>query len=505
MSVGDLLRERACSEPSRVALVDVAENGSRSEHTYGELDRDARAAAAALQAAGVPAGGRVALVAQNGRAYVTAWFGAIYAGCTVVPIPILSAVPEIAFRIGHARCDAAIADGARSAAVKRAIESLGSPIRVLAAEALAGGEPIDEPVAPAEDAMILYTSGTTGWPKGAAITHASLRAHTAALVSTVLRIDAEDRILGALPLAHSYGMRMVVLAAFCVGARAVIIGRFDAAMTMSLLEREGITFLPVVPTMLSAIGTLPREAERASFPRLGWCLSAGAPLADDVRERAEARLGVLVRQGYGLTEATFSTIDAPPAERTIGSVGRAVPGVEVRTTDEDGRDVPTGSTGEVRVRGRNVMRGYIDDEEATAAVMGDGWVRTGDVGRLDAEGRLFVVDRIKDMILRAGHNVYPSEVEAVISRHPAIEEVAVVGRPDAHYGEEIVAVVVLRPGATLDLPALDAYCRESLAPTKVPREIAVVDALPLGPSRKILKRALRAQIAEGALRPTRIS
>jgi long-chain acyl-CoA synthetase len=365
--------------------------------------------------------------------------------------------------------------------------------------------------------MILYTSGTTGAPRGAAITHASLLAHTAALVEHALGLGPDDRVMGVLPLTHSYGIRMVVLATLHAGASAVLVPRFDAVSTLRLLTAECVTWLPVVPTMLAALaaarwtlGPGPnvhlagRNSEAARFPALRWCLSAGAPLAEDVRVRAEARLGVEVRQGYGLTEATFCTIDAPPVPRTPGSVGRPVPGIEVRIAGADGRDAMPGDTGEVRVRGDNVMRGYVGDDDATQHVIRDGWLHTGDIGRLDVHGALFVVDRTKDLIIRGGNNVYPSEVEDVLARHPDVAEAAVVGRPDAYYGEEIVAVVVLRDGATLDPAALDAHAREHLSPVKVPRELAVVDALPLGPSRKVLKRELREMLAAGKLEVRRV-
>ena len=500
MSLVDALRARAARHPDRVALIDAG-GAARGETTYGELERGAREVAAAIGRAGIPAGGRIGLIAESSSAFARAWLGIACAGCSVVPVPILSAAPEIALRLGHARCDAIVVDDERRGVAGRAVDALGRALHVLALDELAGAPPIAAPIPPPDDeAMILYTSGTTATPRGAVITHRSLAAHTEALVAHVLRIGENDCILGVLPLTHSYGIRMVVLTALLAGARAVIVPRFEPREALELLARESVTFLPVVPTMLSSLAAVSANEAPARFPALGWCLSAGAPLADDVRVRAEARLGVEVRQAYGLTEATISTVDAPPAPRTPGSVGRAVPGVEVRIFDADGQTLPSGTDGEVVVRGQNVMRGYVDDEAATAEAIRDGWVHTGDVGRLDERGVLTVVDRTKDVIIRGGVNVYPSEVEDVLARHPAVLEVAVVGRPDPHYGEEIVAVIVARPGVELDPRTLDALAREHIAKNKVPRELAVVLALPLGPSRKIQKRELRAQIAAGTLR-----
>jgi len=226
---------------------------------------------------------------------------------------------------------------------------------------------------------------------------------------------------------------------------------------------------------------------------LRWVLSAGAPLADALCRRAEARLGCEVRQGYGLTEASFSTIDAPPAPRTIGSVGRPVAGVEVRIAAD----------GEVEVRGPHVMAGYLDG--TPAPVDAGGWLRTGDLGRLDDDGRLWIVDRKKDLIIRGGNNVYPAEVEDVLATHPDVAEVAVVGRPDDYFGEEIVAVVVARAGHAPTADELAAFARARLPAVKQPRELAFVDALPLGPSGKVLKRALRQQLADGTLPTTKPS
>jgi long-chain acyl-CoA synthetase len=233
-------------------------------------------------------------------------------------------------------------------------------------------------------------------------------------------------------------------------------------------------------------------------------LCAGAPLADETVRRAEVVLGVELRQGYGMTEATFSTLNAPPDRRVIGSVGKPAWGVELRVVDVEGRDVPCGQTGQVLVRGPNVMTGYLLDEEATNEALSDGWVHSGDVGVLDQEGRLRIVDRTKDLIIRGGYNVYPSEVENALGAHPDVHEVAVVGRPDAFYGEEVVAIIVPRAGATLDAQALHVFLAERVSRTKLPREYAVVSQLPLGASGKIHKRTLRDQLLAGQLKAEKL-
>jgi long-chain acyl-CoA synthetase len=355
-------------------------------------------------------------------------------------------------------------------------------------------------VDPTSAAMILYTSGTTGEAKGALISHRALVTHTRVLVDDVLRLGEGDRVLGVLPLAHSFGCRMVMLASLRAGCRCVLVPRFGAAASLAAMIEERITWVPAVPTMYAAWGSLP-EGPRPEALR--WCLAAGSPMADEIARRAEARLGVEVRQAYGMTEATISTLNTPPDERIYGCVGRPAPGIEVRIVDEHDRDAAPGATGEVVVRGHNLMTGYLDDPAATAEAMRGGWMHTGDVGRLDEAGRLFVVDRLKDMIIRGGNNVYPSEVEAALASHPGVREVAVVGRPDDYLGEEVVAVVVPRGTGAPPVEELRDWAAARVAATKVPREYAFVETLPLGPSRKVLKRELRDRVASGSLRPVR--
>lgn len=463
--IARLLAAAAARFGERPFLVDDAGRAA----SFAAVDSLARRMAAGLAARGVRPGDRVALMAPNSPAFVACWFGIAYAGAAVVPIPTVSAPPEVAHRLAHARCrllvDAAVleelarADGAAAPA--------------------AGGE--------GDVAMILYTSGTTGTAKAAAFSHASLATHTANVARTV-GIGADDVILGALPLTHSFGCRMVMLLAAHTGARVALMARFDAARALARLDADGVTWWPAVPTMLAAACAQPGPPPRA----LGWVLSAGAPLPDALCRRAEARLGCEVRQGYGLTEASFSTIDAPPAPRALGTVGRPVAGVELRLV-----------AGEIQVRGPHRTLGYLDDAAATAAALDGDWLRTGDVGRLDAEGRLVIVDRTKDLIIRGGNNVYPSEVEAALAAHPAVAEVAVVGRPDDYFGEEVVAVVVPRAGRAASADELAAFARARVAATKVPREYAFVAAMPLGPSGKVLKRALRQELAAGRLATVR--
>jgi long-chain acyl-CoA synthetase len=501
VNVGQILHQAAACWPERLALVDLGhERGTRRELRFAELDEHARTIAALLNSHGLEAGTSVALIGESSAELVAAWFGIVYAGCAVVPIPILSAPPELRFRIEHARCGAVLFDAARAELVQAALEELHpAPARIdLALAERSTQTPVRDPVdtAPSEIAMILYTSGTTGKPKGAAISHASLSLHTAALVHHALRLTPDDRVLGVLPLTHSYGCRMVMLASFFAGARCVLLPRFDAARALAVLHDEAISWLPAVPTMYAAWAA---EPQGPALPALRWCLCAGAPLADETARRAERRLGVEVRQGYGMTEATFCTMNAPPDARVLGSVGKPVWGVELRIVDAAGHDAAPGQDGEVVVRGQNVMSRYLHDPEATAQAQTDGFIHSGDVGRLDADGRLAIVDRIKDLIIRGGFNVYPSEVEDALASHPDVRDVAVVGRPDDYYGEEVVAVVVKHAQTELDAAALMDWVRVRLGQPKLPREVVFLDALPLGPSGKVQKRVLRDWLREGRL------
>jgi long-chain acyl-CoA synthetase len=470
LNAAQAIRHWALRDPHRVALIDHA------AITYAELDALARGAASYLGTRGVVAGDRVALSVPNGRGFLAAYFGALYAGVTILPLPPMSAPPEVKARLQHARCKALIDD-----------------TDALLAHAATDAPPRD--LAPDTVAMLLYTSGTTGVAKGAMITHASLVAHTAALVHHVLRLSERDRVLAVLPLTHSYGIRMTLLAPFYAGATTILRERFEARDVLDTLARERITWFPGVPTMFHALA----HEDAPALADLRWCLSAGAPLPRAIRLRAEQKLGVPVRQGFGLTEATFSTVSTPDDEQGEDSVGKPVFGIEVRIVGPEGESLPANTPGEVCVRGQNVMAGYLDDPDATRDAIRDGWLHSGDIGQLDEAGRLSIVDRIKDMIIRGGFNVYPAEVEAVLVKHPAIREAAVVGIPDERYGEEVLAALVLHPGASLDTNELDVFCRAHLSRVKLPRRVTILDSLPQGPSGKVQRREVRRLAEAGAL------
>ena len=441
-NVGCFLHDWAERDPERTGIIDA---GRGDLHvSYRELDRRAGRVASSLRSRGLDPGDRVAICTANGVDFVAAWFGAVYAGCATLPIPATATAPEIAFRLAHAQCGALLTDVERAEVAKKSLARARSESRFMqVAETIDDAPEASAPV-PVDSnafAMLLYTSGTTGAAKCACITHGSLQAHTRTLVEDVIGLSHTDRVLGTLPLTHSYGIRTTLLVPFYAGATTVFVPKFSPSKTLALCRTHRVTWLPGVPTMFIAWANhLDAEVPGA----LRWCMSAGAPLLEDVRLRAEQHLGAPVRQAYGLTEANLTAINAPPDEAAPGSCGKPVRGVQVRIASDAGAEVPQGSHGEVLVRGPNVMAGYLDDKMATAHVMRDGWLHTGDIGFLDAEGRLTIVDRSKDLILRGGASIYPSELEAVLRGHPAVQDCAVVGRSDDYYGEEVAAVVVDR-------------------------------------------------------------
>jgi long-chain acyl-CoA synthetase len=495
VNVGSFLHRWAQQEPGRIGIIDAGRGDLAL--SYQELDCQASRVAAHLLERDLGAGDRVAICTANGLEFVAAWFGAVYAGCTALPIPSMSTAREIAFRLQHAGCKALLTDSTRVEVARESRLRAGIHAELLQVDKAI--EHVESEPAPLElpsdsIAMLLYTSGTTGAAKGVCITHHSLATHTQALVEKTLRLTEDDRVLGTLPLSHSYGIRMTLLVPFCAGASTVFVPKFSPSRTLELCTAQRVTWLPGVPTMFVAWAN---ERAQPKPPCLRWCMSAGAPLTEEVRLRAQERLGAPVRQGYGLTEATFTTINAPPDDAVPGSSGKPVPGVEVRIADDFGKDLPRGAHGEVLIRGQNVMAGYLDDKLATAHVMRGGWLHTGDIGFLDEEGRLTIVDRSKDLILRGGASIYPSEIENVLSCHPAIHDVAIVGQPDDYYGEEVVAVIV--PNGKTSAGDLDRWIRERLAAYKVPRRYAFVEALPQGTSGKTLKRRLRDQLISGEI------
>ncbi|MCO4762382.1 MAG: AMP-binding protein [Myxococcales bacterium] len=501
-NVGLRLISAAERWPDAVALVDYGDCGPDGEPrrwTWQALAHRARTLAGAIADAQLPPDQPIALMGRNGAEYVARWFAVALVGRVLVPIPTQAAPAELAERM--ATCGLILHDHettelVQTTAAAMASDECGAP--AVWGPIVAQSHRMLEMISsknPEDPALLLYTSGTTGASKGALISHGALVTHTRNVCASAVLLGPSDVVLAALPFSHSFGLRMVLLACATSGARMVSLPKFTAPLAWRAMVDQGVTWLPVVPTMLAALVRAPQTPRP---PSLRWSLSAGATLPEAQRMRASEVLGAPVYQGYGMTEATFSTIDHPPAEPTPGSVGKPVHGVQVRVVGEDGQELRAGERGEVWIRGANTFLRYLDAPEATQAVKRDGWVRSGDIGVRDATGRLAIVDRKKDLIISGGFNVYPSEVESVIQRFAGVHQVAVVAMPDAYLGE--VAVAVLVTSEAIDLSQLHLWLAQRLTRYKLPRRYAETDALPLGPSRKVQKRRLRAALVRGDLK-----
>jgi long-chain acyl-CoA synthetase len=352
--------------------------------------------------------------------------------------------------------------------------------------------PASEVVERAEDdtAVLLYTSGTTGRPKGAELTHDNLVNNVRITQSDLIQLTADDAVFGGLPLFHAFGQSCTLNTAMAAGARLLLLPRFDARAAASLLAEQGATVFAGVPTMYAALLGLGDDAP--SLPALRVCVSGGAAMPVEVLHRFEERFDTIVLEGYGLSETSpVASFNLPDRERRAGSIGLPVTGVEMRVVDADGEPVETGAVGEVAIRGHNVMKGYWNKPTETAAVLSDdGWFRTGDMGRVDDDGYFYIVDRLKDLVIRGGFNVYPREIEEVLYEHPQVAEAAVIGVPHPTLGEEVAAAVALRPGSTVTEDELRDYVKGQVAAYKYPRLVWFVDELPKGATGKILKREI---------------
>ncbi|MEV4537881.1 long-chain fatty acid--CoA ligase [Asanoa sp. NPDC049518] len=479
-----ILRESARRDPDKTAVIFGARKVS-----YGELDAAADRAAAGLLRHASP-GDRVALMLPNRVEFLECYFGILKAGLVAVPMNPLLKAAEVAHIVDDSGARVVVAGDLSAGEVPSGVSVL-NPDRPGYL-----GDPDPLPYAAttnADDtAVIIYTSGTTGRPKGAELTHFQLYLNCS-LSGERFDTGPDDVALAVLPFFHVYGLSSVVNGAVRKGGTIVAVPRFDVELVLDALHDHRVSILAGVPTMYHALLNADTGDRDLSALRLGSC--GGASMPEAVLKGVEEKFGITVLEGYGLSE-TGSTATMNPGvdDRRIRSIGRPIWGVDVRVAASDGAEVPTGEVGELLVRGHVVMKGYHGNPAATAETIRDGWLHTGDLGYRDADGFLYVVDRIKDLIIRGGFNVYPREVEEVLYGHPAVAEAAVVGRPDERLGEEVVAVVSVRPGAELDTAELIAYCRARLADYKTPREVRVLDTLPKSATGKLLKRELRAKL-----------
>ncbi len=503
VNLATMLRESATSQPDK-PLVHIGDLSL----CYRQVDEISGRLAGSLLALGLEPGDKVAVQLPNVPQFLFAYFGIVKAGLVMVPLNPLLRADEIDYHVKDS--DAKILVTFESFAEEAVAGAADVPGLTTYVVALPGSDArpdgtksFDElylaedtgdiaPVGAEDTAVLLYTSGTTGKPKGAELTHFEL--YMNCTVAGELFGFADDDIgLAVLPLFHVFGLSSVLNTAVRFGGTLVLVPRFEPGPVVDALERHRCTIFSGVPTMYFALLNEDLAGRDLSALRVG--ISGGAAIPGEVLRAFEQALpGVVILEGYGLSEtASTTTFNVSAEQRKVGSIGKPIWGVQVKVVDEHDKELPPGAehVGEIVIRGHNVMKGYYQRPEATEEAFRGGWFRSGDLGYRDEEGFFFVVDRKKDLIIRGGYNVYPREVEEVLYTHPAILEVAVIGRHDARLGEEVVAVVALNPDAALDTDDLIVFARERLAAYKCPREVRIIDELPKGPTGKILKKELR--------------
>jgi long-chain acyl-CoA synthetase len=542
LSLAAVLAEAARRYPDKIAVVDA---GTRV--TYKDLWQQSRSYAAGLRELGVGPGDTVAMLIPNVLDFPRVYYAALAVGATIVPVHLLLTADEMAYVLRDSGTDVLVAHCSQLALGAAAAHAAGTrlvcvgslPVGLADAperleEAAAGVPPLRTYVTrEAEDiAVVFYTSGTTGQPKGALLTHLNLVMNATVNVFDANDARQDDVVLGCLPLFHTFGQTVGMNGTFRLGGTLVLLARFSGEAAIELMVREGVTVFHGVPTMYIALLEAAAKADellslpaaesrrqdllslpaaesrrqdllslpaaenrRQNLPKLRLCVSGGASLPMAVLERFRETFHATIFEGYGLSETSPTATTNQPAFGTkAGTIGHPIWGVEVEIArpelEERIEFLPTGELGEIVIRGHNVFAGYLNRPEETAQAMVDGWFRSGDLGTKDADGFITIVDRKKDLVIRGGFNVYPREVEEALARHPGVVQVAVIGVPDEVQGEEICAVVVA-DGDGLTEEELIKWSKDRLGRHKYPRLVRFVDALPLGPSHKVLKRELR--------------
>lgn len=493
MDLSLMLRTTAGRVPDKTALV-VAATGATV--TFGELDREADRVARGLAATGVSKGDRVALGMHNVAHFPFAYFGILRAGAVVVPLNVMLTEEEVARVLTDSQAKVTITAPPFADIVTKAAKKLN--VRVFSAASWddigAVGETASDPDLTEDDlAVLAYTSGTTGEPKGAMLSHGNLLANLDQQMSIPEAHVTEDDVLFlALPLFHIFGLNVTLGLLVMNGAKGVLVERFEPVPTLDLIQRHKVTVLFGAPPMYTAWCATP-GADQYDLSSVRLAVSGAAPLPADVLREFRDIFNVEIYEGYGLTEtAPTLTSNRMTGKPRAGSIGKPLPGISLRVVDETGNDVELGDPGEIVVQGPNVFKGYWNRDEATDQVFTDGWFRTGDIAVQDEDGYLYLVDRKRDLIIVSGFNVFPSEVEAALLRNPAVAEAAVVGQPHPYTGETVKAFVTLEAGRETTEQELIADVQIHLARFKCPTSIDILDSLPHLLTGKILRRALRA-------------
>jgi len=490
-------------DPGGVAIINRSEST-----TYAELSDLVARARGGLAANGIGESDRVALVCSNGLPFVVAYLATLGVAAVAVPLNPASPAAELERQLSAVGAVAAIVD--RSAAASwRGVDRERLPaLRLVVAaddadipdsstvgDAMRGDPVPIVDVAADHLAVLMFTSGTAGAPRAAMLTHGNLQANLEQARTSTERLRPDDVLYGVIPLFHIFGLNVVLGMTLMSGAALLLVQRFDPATAIESFRSGKVTAIAGAPAMWVAFSHFD-EAPDDSFANVRIAYSGAAKLPVAVSERLEARFGLFVAEGYGLTEAAPIVTSSSGLPPKYGSVGVVLDGIEMRIVDENDDDCLVGDAGEIWIRGDNVFAGYLDDPEATARVLTtDGWLRTGDIGYCDDDGRLYLVDRAKDLVIVSGFNVFPAEVEEVLLQHPGVDDVGVIGVPHPHTGEAVKAFVVAAPGATLDEESLIDFALGHLARYKCPSKIVIVDQLPRNAAGKLVRRDLDGVLA----------
>lgn len=472
--------------------------------TFGDIDRKASAIAGAFLERGLEPGEKVGIHLANVPEFVYTYFGILKAGCQVVPINVMLKPGELAFLAKDSNLQFVVTQAPfvevllkmkeQVPAIREVFCTHKAPVGTTPFDTLIHHDPASRPIqqTPNDVAVIFYTSGTTGRPKGAMLTHGNLYSNAIATAEAYQYVE-RDLIIFGMPLFHSSGQTNVINAAFSQGASIIMMPRFSVEEVLKKAKEYPVSVFIGVPTMYHQILMHP-DADALKRESLRVLLVGAAPMPKALFKAVSDLYGIPISEGYGLSEAGPVVAHNPiGGTKKIGSVGLPLSEILVKVVAPDGKDLPQGQVGELLVKGPNVMAGYLNQLKATQEALEGGWLHTGDLAKIDEDGYIFIVDRKKDMILTGGFNLYPREIEEMLHMHPAVSEAAVVGVPDEERGELAAAFIILKKGHEASKKEIIDFCRKSMAVYKAPRKVYFVDELPRNPSGKILKRLLRDQ------------
>jgi len=498
MSLDAFLRHGAERFPGKTAI--YYEN---EEITYSQLDLEIDRLANGLLGLGLKHQEMVALMLSNSPDFIRSFFGITRAGGVVVPLNPLYKGEEIIYMLNDASVVFLVTSQALLPLIQSVWDSIPSLRQVIITEGEKAenivpikqflrqpGDPLDAAAKLEDIAACLFTSGTTGRPKGALLSHGNLIFDVQSATSRV-EFQPEDRHMCVLPMFHSFALTATVLCPFYTGGSMAIIGSFGSGQVLDMIRSKKLTVFCGIPAMYAAMLPALENVNSDDLQSLRLFVSGGAPMPVEIMQKFERKYGIVILEGDGPTETSPVSYVNPPSLRKIGSVGPPLDGVRVSILDENETRLPVEEIGEICIQGPNVMQGYLNQPEATAEVMKGGWLHTGDLGKVDQDGYVYILDRKKDMIIVGGLNVYPREVEECLYKHPKVAQAAVIGAPEDLHGEIPVAIIVLKPEEDADPREFILHCRKSLANYKCPRRVMFAESLPMTATGKVDKKRLR--------------